>query len=102
MPTNTKEIGLETLIVEYLVNNTGYQQGQNSDYNKDYAIDETRLLRFLKDTQPEKLEMLGVFNSELNKTKFLNRLQGEITNKGIIDVLRSLSGDPRFVLSDSV
>lgn len=89
MPTNTKEIGLETLIVEYLVNSNGYQQGQNSGYNKDYAIDETRLLRFLKDTQPEKLEMLGVFNSELNKTKFLNRLQGEITNKGIIDVLRN-------------
>ena len=38
-----------------------YEQGQNSDYNKDYAIDETRLFRFLEETQKEKLEMLGIY-----------------------------------------
>lgn len=89
MPSNTKESGLETLIVEHLVNHNGYEQGANNDYNKDYAIDETRLFRFLQDTQPEQLEKLGVFKSDVNKTKFLNRLQGEITKNGIIDVLRS-------------
>lgn len=89
MPTNTKEVGLESLIVDYLDHSNGYDQGQNSDYNKEYAIDETRLFRFLKDTQPEKLETLGVFNSDINKVKFLNRLQGEITKNGIIDVLRN-------------
>ncbi|MEW9702298.1 type I restriction endonuclease [Paenibacillus sp. SI8] len=89
MPSNTKESGLETLIVNYLVNNNGFEQGQNSDYIKEYAIDESRLFRFLHDTQPEKLEILGVFNSDINKSKLLNRLQGEITKNGIIDVLRS-------------
>ncbi|GGG22153.1 type I restriction endonuclease subunit R [Paenibacillus abyssi] len=89
MPTNTKESGLETLIINYLVNQNGYEQGENNDYNKEYAIDETRLFRFLRNTQPEKLETLGVFNSDINKTKFLNRLQGEIAKNGIIDVLRS-------------
>lgn len=89
MPTNTKEVGLESLIVDYLVKNNGYEQGQNSDYNKEYAIDETRLFRFLQETQPEKLEALGVFNSNINRIKFLNRLQGEITKNGIIDVLRN-------------
>jgi type I restriction enzyme, R subunit len=88
VPTNTKESGLESLIVDYLVKNNGYEQGQNSDYNKEYAIDENRLLKFLQDTQPDKLETLGVFKSEGSKTKFLNRLQGEITKNGIIDVLR--------------
>lgn len=89
MNTNTKEIGLEDLIVDYLVKSNAYEQGLNSDYNKEYAIDETRLFRFLQETQPEKLEVLGVFSNELNKTKFLNRLQGEITKNGIIDVLRN-------------
>lgn len=89
MPTNTKEAGLETLITAYLANSNGYEQGQNSDYNKEYAIDEKRLFRFLQDTQPEKLDTLGVFINEMNKTKFLNRLQGEITKNGIIDVLRN-------------
>lgn len=88
MQSNTKESGLETLIVEHLVNNNGYEQGTNNNYNKDYAIDETRLFNFLQDTQPDRLEKLGVFKSDLNKTKFLNRLQGEITKNGIIEVLR--------------
>ena len=56
MFTNTREIGLEDLIVNYLVSNNGYEEGNNEDYNKDYAIDETRLLRFLKNTQPDELE----------------------------------------------
>lgn len=51
MPTNTKESGIETLIVDWLVNHNGYEQGTNADYNRDYAIDETRLFRFLQSTQ---------------------------------------------------
>ena len=68
MVTNTKENGFETLIVDYLVKNNGYEQGENKEYNRDYAIDETRLFRFLQDTQPDKLEKLGVQN-EMNKIK---------------------------------
>lgn len=89
MTTNTKEVGLESLIVDYLVKNNEYELGQNSDYNKEYAIDETRLFRFLEETQLEELEKLGVLNSDIKRTKFLNRLQGEITKNGIIDVLRN-------------
>src|SRR5680860_32968 len=89
MPTNTKESGLESLIVDYLVNVNHYEQGQNSDYNKDYAIDETRLFRFLSGTQAEEVEKLGIPNSDQKKAQFLDRLQGEIAKRGIIDVLRN-------------
>lgn len=88
MPTNTKESGLETLIVDWLVNHNGYEQGTNADYNRDYAIDETRLFRFLQFTQSDAMDKLGVFKSEQKKLQFLNRLQGEIAKRGIIDVLR--------------
>lgn len=87
--TDTKEKGLESLIVKWLVENNGYEQGTNADYNRDYAIDETRLFRFLEDTQPDSLEKLGVFKAEVKKRQFLNRLQGEIAKRGIIDVLRN-------------
>lgn len=87
--TNTKESGLETLIVKWLVEQNGYEQGTNSDYNRNYAIDETRLFRFLKETQPDAMDKLGVFKSEMKKKQFLNRLQGEIAKRGIIDVLRN-------------
>ena len=87
--TNTKESGLEALIVKWLVDHNGYEEGNNADYNKDYAIDETRLFRFLKDTQPDQMDKLGVFKSEQKKRQFLNRLQGELAKRGIIDVLRN-------------
>ena len=75
--TNTKENGLESLIVRWLVEHNGYEQGTNADYNRDYAIDETRLFRFLQDTQPDALDKLGVFKAEMKKKQFLNRLQGD-------------------------
>lgn len=87
--TNTKESGLESLIVKWLVEQNGYEQGTNVDYNREYAIDETRLFRFLSKTQPEALNKLGVFKADMKKKQFLNRLQGEIAKRGIIDVLRN-------------
>ena len=87
--TNTKENGLEALIVKWLVDHNDYEEGTNADYNKEYAIDETRLFRFLQDTQPDQMDKLGVFKSEQKKRQFLNRLQGELAKRGIIDVLRN-------------
>ena len=87
--TNTKESGLEALIVKWLVEQNGYEEGTNADYSKEYAIDETRLFRFLQDTQPMQMSKLGVFQSEQKKRQFLNRLQGELVKRGIVDVLRS-------------
>ena len=89
MPTNIKESGLEALIVKWFVEQNGYEEGKNSDYNRGYAIDETRLFRFLNDTQPDAMDKLGVFKSDVKKNQFLNRLQGEITKCGIVDVLRN-------------
>ena len=86
--TNTKESGFESLIVKWQFDQNGYEEGQNADYNKTYAVDETRLFRFLEDTQPEEMEKLGVFKSDTKKRQFLNRLSGEIAKRGIIDVLR--------------
>ncbi len=87
--TNTKESGLEALIVKWLVEQNGYEEGTNADYNKEYAIDEPRLFRFLQDTQPSQMGKLGVFQSEQKRRQFLNRLQGELVKRGIIDVLRN-------------
>ena len=87
--TNTRESGLEALIVRWLIENNDYEEGSNADYNKEYVIDETRLFHFLQDTQPERMDKLGVFKSEQKKRQFLNRLQGEITKHGVIGVLHN-------------
>jgi len=87
--TNTKESGLEALVVDWLINQNGYEQGTNNDYNREYAIDETRLFRFLTDTQPDEMDKLGVYKNEQKKRTFVNRLQGELAKRGIVDVLRN-------------
>lgn len=87
--TDKTEKGFETLIVNWLVDQNGYEQGTNDDYSKEYAVDETRLFRFLNDTQLREMAKLGVNNSDQKKRQFLNRLSGEIAKRGIIDVLRN-------------
>ena len=65
---DTKECGRECLIVKWLVEENRYGEGTNDDYNKEYAVDESRLFRFLQDTQPKEMDKLGVFTSETKET----------------------------------
>lgn len=87
MPSNTKENGFETLIVNYLVEHNGFEQGTNDDYNIKYTIDETRLFRYLEDTQKEKASALGIL-SGTDRTKFLERLNKQLSEKGVVELLR--------------
>ena len=87
MPTNIKESGLESFIVSHLVTVGGYELGDNADYDRSHAVDVPRLFRFLESTQPEEFAKIGA-DSELGRQKFLDRVQGEIAKRGIVDVLR--------------
>ena len=87
--SNIKESGLEALIVKWLVEQNGFEQGASVDYNRDYAVDEQRLFRFLEATQPEQVAKLAIHSSDLKRIQFLDRLRGEIAKRGIIDVLRN-------------
>jgi len=86
--TNTSEGGLESLIVKWLVEHNGYEQGKSSDFDTEYAIDTTRLFRFLKDTQPDAVAKLQIETNPQKRAQFLSRIRDEITKRGIIDVLR--------------
>ncbi|HUT63000.1 MAG TPA: type I restriction endonuclease, partial [Anaerolineae bacterium] len=87
--TDTSEKGLESIIVSSLVNETGYLQGFNADYDRDHAIDIVKLTAFIRETQPDSFESLSFDTDNPRLTKFLHRLQGEIAKRGIIDVLRT-------------
>jgi type I restriction enzyme R subunit len=90
MPTtDTSEKGLETLIVESLVNEAGYVQGKSSDYDRDHAVDLAHLTDFIGATQLESAEALELVIDGPKRLQFLHRLQGEIAKRGVIDVLRS-------------
>lgn len=88
MATNMKENGFETMIVRYMVDNNHYEEGNNNDYNKIYAIDEVRLFRFLHDTQSKKLSELRIEENAVEKKKFLDRLSRKLSDDGVINIIR--------------
>jgi type I restriction enzyme R subunit len=86
--TDTSEAGLESLIVRSLIDQAGYTQSNPTDYDRDHAVDLVQLLAFVSVTQTEKVEALGLGEDTPKRLQFLNRLQGEIAKRGVIDVLR--------------
>ncbi len=108
MTTDTSERGLERLICTALtgsacdpgkvpVNTVGERPaaypprwicGRAEDYDREYCVDLAQLSAFLRETQPEAVEALDLDHEGPTRRKFLARLQGEITKRGTIDVLR--------------
>jgi type I restriction enzyme, R subunit len=110
MPTtDTSEKALETLIFEELKGQVGAPAGPVSDdavlerpaaygagwiggtaadYDREYCLDLAQLRAFLGETQPEVAAGLDLEHAGPVRQKFLARLQGEISKRGAIDVLR--------------
>ena len=107
MTTDTTERGLERLICtalaghpcEPLMSGTaavppagyggvGWSGSSFHDYDREYCVDLAQLSAFLHTTQPDAAESQGLSEDSPTRRKFLARLQGEITKRGTIDVLR--------------
>jgi len=105
--TDTSEQGLERLICIALTGNpceplkadsvreargsyggVGWRAGSWLDYDRDHCFDLVHLTAFLRAIQPEASESLGLAEDGPVRRKFLARLQGEISKRGTIDVLR--------------
>ena len=108
MTTDTSERGLERLICTALTGSScdaalaqagledeaaatsggaGWICGAPKDYDREYTVDLAQLLAFLVETQPDAFEGLRLEDDGPARRKFLARLQGEISKRGIIDVL---------------
>lgn len=85
---DTSETGLEKIIVDWLRDKNGYEQATPHDYNKDFALVDTWVERFVVATQPDKVEQSMCFASPSELMKFFTRLANEITKRGVVDVLR--------------
>jgi type I restriction enzyme R subunit len=85
--TNTKEEGLESLIFNAMVG-FGWIAGNGADYDREYAVDLSQLAAFIETSQQETASVLQLKTDGPVRRKFLARLQGDITRRGVIDVLR--------------
>ena len=107
MTTDTSERGLERLICTALTGHpcdpsatggvtdtatnyggTGWIGGNPNDYDREYCVDLAQLSFFLHETQPEAAEALTLDEDGPVRRKFLARMQGEVTRRGTIDILR--------------
>ncbi len=82
------EYSHELAPTDFAATHNGYVQGKPTDYNRDVALDVTQLLAFLQSTQPKAVDTLELAADGIKRTQFLHRLQGEITKRGVVDVLR--------------
>ncbi|MFZ5898142.1 MAG: type I restriction endonuclease subunit R [Bacillota bacterium] len=109
-PTDTSEAGLESLICRALTGSdcvprpagalavaaetpapyggVGWLPGDPADYDREYCVDLVQLTAFLHSTQHEVAEALDLDNDSPTRRKFLARLQGEVSKRGVVDVLR--------------
>ena len=106
MITDTSEQGLERRICTVLTGapcdvasgegvaerpasyGVGWICGDPQDYDRGYCVDLVQLAAFLQVTQPEVAEGLDLGNDSPTRRQFLARLQGQISKRGTIDVIR--------------
>ncbi len=106
MTTDTTEKGLESLICTALTGaacdpaqegvtrerpstyGAGWICGDPRDYDREYCVDLAQLSAFLHATQRRAAESLDLGRDIPTRRIFLARLQGEVTKRGTIDVLR--------------
>ena len=107
MTADTTEQGLERLICTALAGHpcdppaasavdepaagyggSGWTCGSHRDYDREYCVDLVQLSAFLRATQPETAASLALGEAGPARRKLLARLQGEISRRGTIDVLR--------------
>ena len=82
------ESSLEELIVDQMVEG-GWTEGAPADFDAAYALDLGHLTTFIEETQPNAAKALSLAESPPGRHKFLARLQGEITKRGVVHLLRN-------------
>ena len=110
MASDTSERGLERLICTALTGapcdphpgrsdvvrespapygGVGWLPSDPADYDREYCVDLAQLAAFLRATQPEIAEALDLDSDSPKRRKFLARLHGEVSKRGVVDVLRN-------------
>lgn len=87
-PDSLKEKSFQTLVKDYLINDNGYIEGFNRDYDKEYALDTKCLFDFLETTQEKSMNRLKDIYNTNYKSKIIENLDRQLRARGSIDVLK--------------
>jgi len=85
----TSENTFETAIIQELVENGGYLEGNAGDYSSEVGMFKSEGLRVLQDTQPEKWETLSAIHGNDVENRIIQRLYKEMDLRSSLDVIRN-------------
>lgn len=85
---DTREKRFEQDIETYMINENGYIKGNQKTYDRKRAIDLTKLITFIKTTQPKEWNKYEKIYGEEVQDKLYKRFQDSVTNNGLIYTLR--------------
>lgn len=86
--TNTKEIGFEGFIEHELATFHTYEIRSAGQYDKKLAMDGELVVRFLRTTQADAWQRLEEQYGSETEVRLLARIDNEIQNRGLLEVLR--------------
>lgn len=75
------EKNYQRFIIDYLVNNNGYIERTDLNFDRYFAMDKELLFKFLNDTQPEKVIALKKTLKNAYENAIVNALNNQITSK---------------------
>ncbi len=85
----TTESTFETAIIQSLVENGGYTEGNASDYSPELGLFKYEVLSFLQTTQPKNWRKLSTIHGDDVDNRVIQRLYKEMDLRGSLDVLRN-------------
>ncbi|OQX80878.1 MAG: restriction endonuclease subunit R [Bacteroidetes bacterium 4484_276] len=85
----TSENTFETAIVQALIDNGGYSQGNAPDYSPELGLFKYEVLKFLQDTQSKNWQKISAIHGDDVDNRIIQRICKEMDLRGSLDVIRN-------------
>ena len=83
-----RESLLEDAVIDHLITEGGYIQGNSKDFDPSIALEPGRVIHFIKDTQPQVWKALEAIHGVNTEKVVIDSLCKELEIKGVLNVLR--------------
>jgi type I restriction enzyme, R subunit len=84
-----KETNFENIIEKELLDLSGYQKGNPSDYDPETALFPKEIINFIQTTQPKQWKNYAKTNPNDTQNIIIDSLSKELKSRGMLDILRS-------------
>lgn len=85
----TTENTFETALVQSLVEQGGYTEGDSSDYSPELGMFQSDVIQFIQTSQPKQWERISTIHGANVEDRVIQRLYKELDLRGSLDVLRN-------------